>query len=108
MDLARQDLDEALAYLLTVPRQAVSIRLFCILPLLFAYATLRELNHSSDMLQPGGSVKISRHEVKLLIVSGCFVVFSNRGISWLIDRVRRRKPLQSFTSVPIDQQQMEG
>ena len=89
MDLARSDLDEALAYLLSVPKWAVSIRLFCILPLLFAYATLRELDRSSAMLQPGGSVKISRGEVKWLIASGCLVVISNRGIAWLVDRVRR-------------------
>ncbi len=98
MDLARSDLDEALAYLLTVPKRAVSIRLFCILPLLFAYATLRELNNSSAMLQPGGSVKISRQEVKLLIMSGCIAVFSNRGIAWLVDLVRRDRH-QSLTSV---------
>jgi len=28
---------------LLIPRRAVSIRLFCVLPLLFAYATLRDL-----------------------------------------------------------------
>ncbi len=89
MDLARSDLDEALAYLLSVPKWAVSVRLFCILPLLFAYATLRELNRSSAMLQPGGSVKISKGEVRWLIASGCLVVISNRGIAWLVDRVRR-------------------
>ncbi len=89
MDLARSDLDAALNYLLNVPKWAVSIRLFCILPLLFAYATLRELNKSSAMLQPGGSVKISRSEVQWLIAAGCLVAISNRGISWLVDRVRR-------------------
>ncbi len=89
MDLARNDLDEALAYLLTVPKSAVSIRLFCILPLLFAYATLRELTKSSAMLQPGATVKISRREVKVLIMSGCVAVFSNRGIIQLVDLVRR-------------------
>jgi farnesyl-diphosphate farnesyltransferase len=89
MDLARSDLDDALAYLLTVPRFAVSIRLFCILPLLFAYATLRELDQTSAMLQPGGSVKISRREVKRLIMAGCAVVLSNRGISWLVAQVRQ-------------------
>jgi farnesyl-diphosphate farnesyltransferase len=89
MDLARSDLDEALAYLVTVPKSAVSIRLFCILPLLFAYATLRELSKSTAMLQPGGSVKISRREVKLLIMSGCVAVFSNRGIARLVEQVRR-------------------
>jgi farnesyl-diphosphate farnesyltransferase len=97
MDLARSDLDEALAYLLTVPKRAVSIRLFCILPLLFAYATLRELTNSSAMLQPGGSVKISRREVKLLIASGCLAIVSNRGIARLVDFVRRDRP-QGLTS----------
>jgi len=93
MDLARSDLDDALAYLLTVPRFAVSIRLFCILPLLFAYATLRELDQTSAMLQPGGSVKISRHEVKRLIMAGCAVVLSNRGISWLVAQVRQGRTI---------------
>ncbi|WP_245395543.1 phytoene/squalene synthase family protein [Anthocerotibacter panamensis] len=89
MDLAHSDLDDALEYLLCVPKFAVSIRLFCILPLLFAYATLRELDKTATMLQPGGSVKISRLEVKSLIMAGCGVVMSNHGIRWLVARTRR-------------------
>ncbi|WP_287129787.1 phytoene/squalene synthase family protein [Candidatus Cyanaurora vandensis] len=89
MELAQQDLDDALAYLLSVPNFAISIRLFCILPLLFAYATLRELDRSVAMLQPGGSVKISRREVKSLILAGCVVVMSNHGVQWLVTQVRR-------------------
>lgn len=89
MQLAQNDLDEALAYLLELPKFAVSIRLFCILPIIFAYATLRDINRSTAMLQPGGSVKISRAEVKSLIVAGCTVAISNHGVSWLISRVRQ-------------------
>ncbi|HEY9225484.1 MAG TPA: phytoene/squalene synthase family protein, partial [Gemmatimonadaceae bacterium] len=48
VQLAWQDLDEATSYLLTIPRRAFAIRLFCALPLLFAYATLRDLTRYPD------------------------------------------------------------
>lgn len=89
--LAWHDLDEARTYLLLIPRRAVSIRLFCILPLLLAYATLRDLVKSTDMLRPGGSVKISRREVKSLLVTGALVAMSNFGIRRVVARVRRKE-----------------
>lgn len=89
IELARSDLEDALEYLLLIPRLAVPIRLFCILPLLFAHATLRELENSTAMLQSGGTVKISRDEVKSLILAGCVSVLSNRGVRRLVTRVRR-------------------
>ncbi|MBD2104903.1 phytoene/squalene synthase family protein [Leptolyngbya sp. FACHB-261] len=89
IELAWRDLDEALEYTLLIPRAAVPIRLFCILPLLFAYATLRDLCQSTAMLQSGGSVKISRNEVKSLMLAGPMSVVSDRGVRWLIKQVRR-------------------
>jgi farnesyl-diphosphate farnesyltransferase len=68
----------------------VQIRLFCILPLLLAYATLRDLVQSTAMLKPGGSVKISRREVKSLLMTGAMLAMSNRGVRWLVARVRQR------------------
>ncbi|MBL0889415.1 MAG: phytoene/squalene synthase family protein [Gemmatimonadaceae bacterium] len=88
--LAWHDLEEALTYLLDIPRRAVSIRMFCILPLLLAYATLRDLVESTAMLRPGGSVKISRREVKSLLMTGSVLAMSNRGLRWLVARVRQR------------------
>jgi farnesyl-diphosphate farnesyltransferase len=88
--LAWADLDEARAYLLLIPRRALRIRLFCILPLLYAHATLRDLTTSTAMLRPGGSVKISRREVKSLLMTGALFVVSNRLVRWLVARVRRR------------------
>lgn len=90
IQLAWHDLEEALVYLLDIPRRAVSIRLFCILPLLLAYATLRDLVQSTAMLRPGGTVKISRREVKSLLMTGTMLVMSNAGVRWLVARVRRR------------------
>jgi farnesyl-diphosphate farnesyltransferase len=86
--LAWADLDEALEYLLLVPRRALAIRVFCVLPLLFAYATMRELARTNAMLLPGGVVKISRGEVRTLLVLGPIAVVSNHALRRLVRRVR--------------------
>lgn len=88
--LAWQDLDEALEYLLSVPKIAIPVRLFCVLPLLFAYATLRELTQSTNMLKSGGNVKISRAEVKSLMIVGPLSIVSNHLLRWLIAQVRTK------------------
>jgi farnesyl-diphosphate farnesyltransferase len=89
VELAWRDLDEARAYLLALPRRAVSIRLFCVFPLLFAYATLRDLTRTTAMLTPAGAPKISRGEVRRLLVTGTLLVMSNRGVRWLVEQARR-------------------
>lgn len=88
VELAWHDLDDALEYLLLIPKRAAPIRLFCILPLLFAYATLREITASTAMLQSGGTVKITRAEVKSLILAGSTAVVSDHGVRWLVEQVR--------------------
>jgi farnesyl-diphosphate farnesyltransferase len=92
VQLAWRDLDEARSYLLTIPRRAVAIRFSCVLPLLFAYATLRDLTRVPGALLRHDAVKISRGEVKSLLVVGALSVLSNRALSWLVERART-KPL---------------
>jgi farnesyl-diphosphate farnesyltransferase len=60
------------------------------LPLLFAYATLRDLAKSSAQLVPGGTIKISRREVKSLLMTAFVLVGSNDAVRWLVERVRTR------------------
>jgi farnesyl-diphosphate farnesyltransferase len=69
----------------------VAILAFCILPLLFAYATLRDLSASRAMLSRGGTVKITRAEVRTLTVAGLMALCSNHALRSLVDRVRIRK-----------------
>jgi farnesyl-diphosphate farnesyltransferase len=88
--LAHHDLEGARSYLLLIPRRAVPIRLFCVLPLLFAYATLRDLTAVPQALAQRRVVKISRPEVKSLTAMGFLVILSNRGLAWLADRAMRR------------------
>ncbi|MBX3174327.1 MAG: phytoene/squalene synthase family protein [Gemmatimonadaceae bacterium] len=97
IELARTDLDDALEYILLIPRRAVAIRAFCVLPLLFAYATLRDLSGSRAMLTVGGSVKISRREVKALMVVGLLALLSNAMLRRLVRRVKARP----FTLVAV-------
>ncbi len=92
VQLAWTDLEHAKAYLLMIPRRAVSIRLFCALPLLFAYATLRDLTRSPSALVRREVVKISRAEVKSLTILSFLGVWSNRALAWLAERART-KPL---------------
>ena len=88
ISLAWADLDTAFEYLLLLPRHALAIRAFCVLPLLYAYATLRELTRSNAMLQQGGTVKISRREVKALMIAGLASLFSNALLRKLVASVR--------------------
>ncbi len=75
-----------------IPRRAVAIRLFCVLPLLFAYATLRDLTRTPTALVRREVVKISRAEVKSLTLLSIVGILSNRVLGWLAHRART-KPL---------------
>ncbi len=88
--LAESDLDDALAYVSEIPPAAMRIRLFCVLPTVFATATLRELRRSDQMLVSGGGVKITRNEVNALILAGTTTTLSNTTLRWLVERVRHR------------------
>jgi len=90
VSLAESDLDDALAYVSEIPPAAMRIRLFCVLPTVFAAATLRELKNSEQMLVPGGGVKITRSEVNSLILAGSTTTLSNTSLRWLMERVRHR------------------
>lgn len=90
VQLAWRDLDEATAYLLAIPRRAVAIRLFCALPLLFAYATLRDLTRNPGALSRREVVKISRAEVRSLTLLSVLGVWSNRLMAGLVTRTRSK------------------
>ena len=88
--LAWEDLEHATDYLLLIPRRAASIRLFCALPLLFAYATLRDLTRTPAALLHRDVVKISRAEVKSLTLLSMVGVMSNGMLAWLVRRASQR------------------
>ncbi|MBC5811328.1 MAG: squalene/phytoene synthase family protein [Candidatus Eremiobacteraeota bacterium] len=91
VELAKEDIKKSLDYFNALPKMAVQIRLFCLLPILFAVATLREIEQSSAMLESGGVVKISRGEVRSLILAGSFSTMSNTTTRWLVSKTARNR-----------------
>jgi farnesyl-diphosphate farnesyltransferase len=88
--IAHDDIDRSLKYIENLPLSALRIRLFCVLPVLFAVATMREIERSEAMLTTGGGVKIARTEVKALIAAAYTSTLTNRSLRWLVDRVREK------------------
>jgi farnesyl-diphosphate farnesyltransferase len=96
MELAQDDIERSLRYIEALPAGAMRIRLFCVLPILFAIATMRELEQTDAMLVPGGSVKIDRAEVRALVVAASTSTLTNPSLRWLVDRVRKRPFVFAF------------
>jgi farnesyl-diphosphate farnesyltransferase len=88
IEIANDDIERSLRYIENLPLAALRVRLFCVLPILFAVATMREIERSEAMLVPGGGVKISRAEVRNLMVASTTSTLTNKSLRWLVDRVR--------------------
>jgi len=96
MEMAQDDIERALRYIEAIPAGAARIRLFCVLPTLFAIATMRELERTDGMLVPGGSVKIARAEVRAIVVAASTSALTNTTLRWLAERVRKRPFVLGF------------
>ncbi|MCA9730606.1 phytoene/squalene synthase family protein [candidate division KSB1 bacterium] len=76
---AAQHLDDALSYSLSIPRRLFRIRIFCLLPLFLAIATLMEAKDNPGILK-GKDVKISRGKVRQIIKTTLFLSVSNSAL----------------------------
>ncbi|MEO0814790.1 MAG: squalene/phytoene synthase family protein, partial [Myxococcota bacterium] len=70
-------LDDAMAYTLAIPRKYWRLRLFCLWPLWMAVATLHRLSKSSEAVALGGAVKITRAEVREILLKTTLRVWSD-------------------------------
>jgi farnesyl-diphosphate farnesyltransferase len=66
-EIAKDKLDRALVYALTIPAEQKGVRLFCLLPLWMAALTLVHARGNDAMFTPGEEVKISRQMVEQVI-----------------------------------------
>ncbi len=76
---AANHLDDALSYSLAIPRRLFRIRIFCLLTLFLAIATLTEAKDNPGILH-GKGVKISRQMVQQIVKKIMFLSFSNRAL----------------------------
>jgi len=76
---AEEHLESAIRYIEAIPVRLWRIRLFCIWPVVLAYATLNGIKRDLDeFIDTNQTYKITRKEVKKLILKGYFAAFSNR------------------------------
>ena len=87
---AERHLDAARAYIRLIPRRHHRVRLFCLLPLLFAVRTLALSRGNPDVLER--ETKMTRGEVVAITRKAWTLGFSNRWIDWYCRRL----------SAPID------
>jgi farnesyl-diphosphate farnesyltransferase len=87
IDHALGYLDEALTYIMDIPRTFVRYRLFCVWPLFMAVKTLAKLYHEHSFLN-GQAVKISREDVRQITWNTSLCVLSNSALRFLYNKLR--------------------
>ena len=77
--IACQHLEQALNYTLLIPRQEQGVRRFCLYALGMAVLTLRKINQQRNFTS-GKQVKISRTQVKFVVILSNVLGYSNMGL----------------------------
>ncbi len=89
--ITRYHQGNALRYVKLLPAREAGIRRHCLWPLGMAVLTLRRI-HSMPEFRSGDDVKISRREVRKVIISTNLLTRSNSGLDFLFARLHRGLP----------------
>ena len=69
--IALEHLDQGWLYTMAIPRSELRLRLACAWPILFAVKTLERVSLSSDLLNPGVTLKVTRGEIyRIMALTG--------------------------------------
>ena len=90
--IAHDCLRRALEYTLLIPRQETGIRNFCYWSIGMALSTLRQINRQRDFSE-GRQVRISRHTVRMTLLTGKLAARSDGLLRWLFRFAGRGLPL---------------
>ena len=88
-------LHDALKFILAIPRTELSLRLFCIWPLWMAMKTVAALHNNPALLSSSAPVKISRSQVKRILLTTPLIAWSNFILKNSFDNI-----LKEFKSPP--------
>ena len=78
IQMAIEHLDNALVYIVNIPKEEARIRLFCLLPFFWAMQTLRLIQQNTLALLRKDSIKISRRTIRIEFLKSLILMFSNR------------------------------
>ncbi len=77
---------DSFEYIKHLPKEEKTVRLFCLWPLFFAIATLREVNKDYARFERGENVKISRRRARVIMLLTTMFCRSNRALEYYFQR----------------------
>ena len=98
IEMAIGHLDNALAYVLNIPKEEARIRLFCLLPMFWAMQTLKIIQQNTLTLLRIDSIKISRRTIRIEFLKALILMFSNRLTVHHYKKIRRNFAVQAAVS----------
>jgi farnesyl-diphosphate farnesyltransferase len=87
-------LEDAIEYVTRLPRLAIRIRVFCLIPLFMALESYAKCVGNGDIFNSGKKVKISKYEVRVIVLKSFLLAVSNTAVrAWFnrrADDVRKK------------------
>ena len=87
IDICRRHFQDSLEYIRMIPRKHLGLRMFLIVPVMLAGATLRLFAQYPQRLLEKGDVKLARNEVWSLIRRSAYCKYSNRLLSYSFGKI---------------------
>ena len=83
---ARKYINSAMQYILLLPKKALRVRMFCLIPLFMAIESFVKCMDNADIFDSGIKVKISREQVTDIVTkSGLWGANNERLVRWFLD-----------------------
>ncbi len=92
-------LDQALAYVVNIPKEEARIRIFCLLPLFWAMQTLSAIHENTLNLLKAEKIKVSRKVIRVEFYKTLILTFSNRLTVRHYNKIRKNLALQPLTAI---------
>ncbi|MZG53338.1 MAG: squalene/phytoene synthase [Nitrospinae bacterium] len=89
-------LQDALKFTLAIPRTEISLRLFCIWPLWMAMKTVAALHNNPALLKSSAPVKISRSQVKRILLLTPLIAWSNSFLKFSFNNILGKKDFKKY------------
>jgi len=97
---ARKYINAAMQYILKLPKEALRVRMFCLIPLFMAIESFVKCMDNSEVFDVGKKVKISRERVGDIVAkSGLWGANNKRLVKWFLSTMGNAAPAISDFSV---------
>ena len=97
---ARKYINSAMRYVLGLPKKALRVRMFCLIPLFMAIQSFVKCMDNAEIFEAGRKVKISREQVQDIVAkSGLWGANNERLTAWFLSSMGSSAPLVSDFAV---------